>query len=231
MEIEKILSESWEIYRENWLTFVLAEILISAIVLMTIGILLIILLVLTHNLQWIIALVLLAILLSTLSIGLESGVYYLAKKGRKKKVYMKNFWKGVRKYWLKFVGVRILVGIIFLFASIPLIFFILSKIWIGVILYSVFLFLLAPLFSLAPVAIVFNKSVISSIKESIRIGYRNYLFILVILLIYSLLQGVLSLIGYAGALINWLVIVPMESISFVLTYKYFKSRKYFSWKL
>ncbi len=225
MEIEKILSESWKIYKKNWVTFVIAEILISAIDLVAIGILVSSLLVPDWQQMGVMPL---AILILVLSIGLESGIYYLAKEGRKKKVYMENFWKGVRKYWLKFVGVRILVGIIFLFASIPLIFFILSKIWIGVILYYVFLFLLAPLFSLAPVAIVFNKSVISSIKESIRIGYRNYLFILVILLIYSLLQGVLSLIGYAGVLINWLVIDPMESISFVLIYKYFKSRKYFS---
>ena len=225
MEIEKILSESWKIYKKNWVTFVIAEILISVIDLVAIGILVSSLLVPDWQQMGFIPL---AILILILSIGLGSGIYYLAKEGRKKKVYMKNFWKGVRKYWLKFVGMRILVGIIFLFASIPIIFFTLSKIWIGVILYSVFLFLLAPLFSLAPVAIVFNKSVISSIKESIRIGYRNYLFILVILLIYSLLQGVLSLIGYAGVLISWLVIDPMESISFVLIYKYFKSRKYFS---
>lgn len=152
----------------------------------------------------------------------------MAKKGSKRKVYTKTFLEGVRKYWMKFVGTKILISLIFLFASFPLIFFVLSKIEIGIFMWLGFLFLIAPLFSIAPAAIVFNKSVISSIKESVIIGYRNYLLILLVLFIYSIFHVILLFLDTVGILVGELVIVPLKTISFVLIYKYFKSKKYLS---
>jgi len=239
MVLEYLL-KSWEFYRKNMLSFVIAElislVITGMIALVGIGIIFssigISSLKDLYNLEFLIRkIVSILPLLAELAVALlflfiawivraffNTCLYGMAAESFRGKIRVEMMFQFAKRYGFKGVISSIFVGFIILlfviFAFVLHVFFSLAGGIIGLII----LFLIAITFSLVfPGIILDDLSSINAIKESFNIAKRNYFDILSLLLFYTLITLVI-LIPFIGVIIYCLIIAPMMKISLVLFY-------------
>ena len=234
--------ESWENYRENWMSFVVAELFVLIIV----GIVALIGLGIILSSAELSTLMLLSpkeliprigsvlslfagvgtafiffIISGLVWIYLKTGLYGMAVQSLRGKTRVKSMFNVAKRLGLTGLLTSVLVFIIaFFLMTILVMGFGIFLREVGAVIGFVLFLLVMILFSLIfPGIVVDQLGVIKTIEMSIRIVMKNYFEMLGLLLLYGVLAFVISLIPLLGALIVIFVLAPMAWMSLVLFYK------------
>lgn len=239
MVLEYLL-KSWEFYRKNIISFVIAElislVITGMIALVGIGIIFssigISSLKDLYDLEFLIRKILSILpLLTELTVALvflfiawivrvfiNVGLYGMAAESLRGKTGIETMFQFAKKYGFKGVISSIIIAIISLLIIILAVILNLFFSLAGGIIGLIILFLIIITFSFVfPGIILDDLSSTNTIKESFNVSKKNYLNMLSLLLIYAVLSLVI-LIPFLGIVIYCFVISPMMKISLVLFY-------------
>jgi hypothetical protein len=236
------LIRSWEIYRENIMSFVIAELLSSIItgIIALIGIGIIFnsigisnLINLSNPELMITKIVSILSLLLELGIAsiffivagivwvfLKTGLYGMAVESLRGLTKFRTMFDVAKKSGFKGITSSIVLGVItFILFMILIIGLNIVLPIIGGIIGMILFFLITITFSLVfPGLVVDDLSPVQAIKESFNIAKKNYLEILGLLLLYTVISLV-AIISLIGIPIYFFVVAPMMKISLVFFYK------------
>jgi len=234
----------WKVYRENIMSFILAE----ALILVIVGVIALIgirtlygsigisTLMLLPGLELLkigtilpyladLGIALISFIISGLIwIFLNVGIYGMAAESLRGKTKVKTMFRVSKTMGLRGILTSILVGVLFMLLLILVvglgILFSMTGLVIGMILFV----LIMTFFSLTfPGIVVDDLGVIETINKSIVIVKNNYLKALALLLFYVIISVGLLLIRTLGSILGLLIInfiiLPMMSISLVFFYK------------
>ncbi|MCD6371389.1 MAG: hypothetical protein J7L39_01585 [Candidatus Aenigmarchaeota archaeon] len=230
MGLKEIVEESWAVYKRNWTSFIASQLLI----LLFVSVVLLLFFFLPISFTFIpsftifsffsISPIHLAFLfvigfLLLLAIGMfVIGTYYMGKLALRRRISLKVFFEGVKKYFFRYLVANAIVGLILVSGIIIVV----ASIFLNIALFFVLLVvytLLTILFVFVPILIVFDYSPLESIKLSVRLCRKNYLRVWSLALFFILISVVISLMPYVGSLINFLMINPLMVISYIILYK------------
>ena len=237
-EISKFISTAWKVYKKNFWQILIALILVNVVSLIPLGIgFLVSPLVLfsfpTFSLTNLLASgsalivgFVLTILLSTLFTVSMLSFY---QEALKKKPKIRTIFLTLKKFWLEIIILNLIVGLcllaLFGLLELPAFFLIKSNMIFALAWFFIALIpfaLISILFSFSNFYLILKKRrILESIRKSIRLVKKNYLQVLGIVVIFVILAGLVSIIPYAGALINLFLINPLQTLTFVV----FFSRK------
>lgn len=241
MEVFNYIRRSWESYKENWMSFVVAELLVLIIVgiiaLIGIGIILssaeLSALILLSPREFISRIVSVLSLLEGVGkafiffvtsglvwVFLKTGLYGMAAQALRGRTRVNTMFKVARRMGLTGLLTCILVFIIGFFLMTILVlglgFIFPGGAVVGIILFLFMIILFSLIF---PGIVVDRLDVIETIVMSIKIVKKNYFEMLSLLSFYGILALVISLIPVLGTLIVIFVLTPMVWISLVMFYK------------
>jgi glucan phosphoethanolaminetransferase (alkaline phosphatase superfamily) len=153
-------------------------------------------------------------------IFLTSGFVGLCYYGVKKRVYLNTFLEVTKKRGASYFLATMLIFLIFLIILLPFIIFLItlqfSEFTIQSILRAI-VFLILPFFVLYGPAIISDKGIMSSIKQSINLGRKNYFNLLALVSIFiiaSLVDQIpIWIISLVGTLLNYFLIFPLFQIT------------------
>jgi hypothetical protein len=236
------LRKSWESYKVNWMSFIIAQLIVLLIVgvLSLIGVGIIISsaelsgLSLLSPRELVSRILPLVSLIIGVSIGsiffllagiiwsyLKIGLFGMASEGLRGKTRVNTMFRYTKKLGLRglaasfvIMGVGIILLIIFVL-GIGLILQAVGAI-IGIIISSLIMMLFVLTF---PGIVVDQLGVIKSIRTSVSVVKENYLELLALLLLYGIISLILSIIPVLGTLIVIFVISPMVWMSLIFFYK------------
>lgn len=154
---------------------------------------------------------------------------------RKKKVSYSTFFPIARARWKSFIGVGLITGLItILFMAVflgPGFLLMLAgdtvggviALIVGVLIFIPVAIIIGVLFAFAYIAVIVNKlGAIPAIKASVRFGMRNFwatLAIIVIFTVLSVLASMLDLVTYVlGSILIYFAIVPLQILSLAALY-------------
>jgi len=237
------IQKSWEVYKENAMSFILAEliILIVAGIIALIGIGIIFgsvgistLMKMTSSQNMLSRMASVVPLLVNLSVAsiffiitglvwtfLKTGIYGMAAQALRGKTKVETMFNVAKNKGLTGILACVIVGILALLMFSILvvglgIIFPLSGVIIGMIIFGLLMMLFSLIF---PGVILDNLNAINSIKVSVSIVKKNYIEMLSLLLVYLVLSIVIIFIPILGPLIVNFVVSPMLYISLLIFYK------------
>jgi len=136
---------------------------------------------------------------------------------KKKKISLKSMFSYGKKFFFRFLGISIVLGIIDGVLSLVLLIPSVSSQEGLTIVLSFCITLITSLFGLSKsYLIIQNNGVFASIGKSFSIVRKNYLRFVLLAIMFGALMALIELIPYAGVLISSVIIVPAEIIAYVL---------------
>lgn len=242
--VMEYVRRAWEAYKKNWMTFIVAELLILIIIgiIFGIGIGIIFgslgissLMELTNIeflAQRIVAILpLLAgfgsaliffIIAGLVGVFLNTGIYGMAAEALRGRTKVDTMFKVAKKMGITGVLTSIILGIISFFLLTILVAGLgITLPIVGSVIGMIIFLLIMMLFSLVfPGIVVDNLGTIETIQKSFNIVKKNYFEMFGLLLFYAIVSIVLMLIlTIIGMLICWFVVAPMLYISLVFFYR------------
>lgn len=171
--------------------------------------------------------ILLAVLAVFLSCFLLSGSIGIANEiCRGKKAKFHSIIEYGKRFWFSYFITSLLIGLIMIFSLIILIpvFLAISLLGFGDIIiniittvFAVLVILFAVIFIPATsLLIVQNLRPIEAIKATFRLNRKNYMGLLGLILMLVTINIFISLVPYAGQIIGFLILNPIQTISVVL---------------
>lgn len=141
------------------------------------------------------------------------------------KASLKTLTKFGSKFWLKFLGITIILITTILISLLALVF--ITDIFVKSLPIAIQTISLFAILSIAILIYVFlmlspyllivkDIGVFASIKESINLAKKYYLDLLLITLLFIVLEVLMGLIPYAGQIINLLIIAPLQILTLVI---------------
>ncbi len=241
--VMEYVRKSWEAYKKNWMSFVVAELvsLIITGIIALIGISIIIssigistLMELYASEEFVYRLVSLLPLFGGLGLALiffiisglvwlylKTGLYGMAAQSLRGRTKVDTMFKVSKKLGLTGIFTSIIVGIIAILLLVVLVGGIsLTFPGTGAIIGMILFLLIMVFFSLTfPGIVVDRLGVVKTIDRSFNIVKKHYFKIFGLLLFYGVISIVIALIPIIGYLITVFVVSPMMWISLVAFYK------------
>lgn len=153
----------------------------------------------------------------------SSGFVGVCYYGVKKKVYMKTFFKTIRERGVPYFLATLLILSIFLAVLLPFLGWLFILGFEGVIsgmvymLATIALLLILPFLVLYAPAVISGEGVLSSIKQAVSLGRKNYFSLLALVIVFSVLSLV-ELIPVIGLVVEYFFLFPLLQITFCSIY-------------
>ncbi len=238
--------KSWSIYKKNFWTFIGAFVILYAVVfaLVMIGMFPIFGYLMNNasigleeseimrqsfTPQNIAIIIIMFALSSIASVLMSGGIIRMFFEGQKKKVKLDVVFKTIKKKWKPIIGAHIIKGIIVgLFLLVVMMILSVPIMTAGIAsAYYIIPFMVTiiatALFSILFVfpeyaVVIDNKKAVDSVKKSFRISSKNYVEILVVMLISVGLSFLVSFIPFVGSIVNMFLISPLVVGAYTMVY-------------
>ncbi len=157
------------------------------------------------------------------SIFLSSGLVGICYHGIKKRVEMKTFFKTLKDRGISYFSATLLILLIFLliYSSFQATVFFLGIEGSGAsllnLLAGLVILLVSPFFVLYSPSVISGKNAIHSIRESVKLGRKNYLGLFVLIIVFYVLSLV-EIIPVIGLVIECFFLFPLLQIIFCSIY-------------